>query len=145
MTLGRLSPVTSQPLLDGALAVAELDLRVHTNGADHSTGWFQRGLQQKALVVRRGQPFQICIRFNRKYTEDRDSISLIFTVDGTYRRDMSAGWSEMNLCSFVCIDLYLGCAKSKSAPLTVLLNILYKKKIFCTSFDQNVNLRSKLI
>ncbi|KAF0303147.1 Annulin [Amphibalanus amphitrite] len=75
------SDLASQPLLDGALAVAELDLCVRTNGADHCTAVYQRGLRRRALVVRRGQPFHICVRFNRKYTEERDHISLIFTVD----------------------------------------------------------------
>ena len=77
-----LPPVSGQPLLEGALAVAELDLCVRSNGADHSTAGFQRGLRHRALIVRRGQPFRICVRFNRKYTEERDSISLIFTADG---------------------------------------------------------------
>lgn len=75
-------PVTTQPLLDGALVVTELDLLIHANAGQHATGRFRRGLHPSSLVVRRGQPFNIAIRFNRKYMEARDNISLIFCVNG---------------------------------------------------------------
>ncbi|XP_037075868.1 annulin-like isoform X2 [Pollicipes pollicipes] len=88
------SDVTSQPLLDGALVVTELDLCVQRNAIEHRTQRFERGITGPALVVRRGQAFEIYIRFNRKYTEDRDNISLIFSVDGVEVPSLGHGTLE---------------------------------------------------
>ena len=36
------------------------------------------------LVIRRGQPFHLALTFNRRFQQENDGLSLVFTVPGKF-------------------------------------------------------------
>uniref|UniRef100_H0WUI3 Protein-glutamine gamma-glutamyltransferase 2 n=1 Tax=Otolemur garnettii TaxID=30611 RepID=H0WUI3_OTOGA len=67
--LAHVSPTVSTELL-----MQKCDLELETNDRDHHTA----ELCRERLVVRRGQPFQLKLHFNRKYNASQDTLT--FTV-----------------------------------------------------------------
>lgn len=63
-----------------------VDLCVAKNGEDHHTSTFylMRRNQNRSIVIRRGQSFEIDLVLTRPYDPSRDAISFIFYVAGTY-------------------------------------------------------------
>ena len=67
------------------LSVKKLDLKIRKNTQAHHTDEFDitdRLLspnKEENLVVRRGQPFEISLEFNRPYNREEDDLRLVFT------------------------------------------------------------------
>ncbi|XP_046450915.1 annulin-like [Daphnia pulex] len=65
-----------------ALKVGLVDILIAENGKDHHT--FDYEMMERPvdanLVVRRGQPFNLVLKFNRNFDPATDAVSLIFTV-----------------------------------------------------------------
>lgn len=61
-----------------------VDILIAENGKDHHT--FDYEMMERPvdanLVVRRGQPFNLVLKFNRNFDPATDAVSLIFTVAG---------------------------------------------------------------
>ena len=66
------------------LKVVSVDQLIGENGKHHST--FDYELMERGeaahLVVRRGQPFHLLIKLNRRFEQTDDAVSFIFTVTG---------------------------------------------------------------
>lgn len=71
------------------LKVASVDLNIDDNCLDHHTDCYEitqkerisdSTSHQRQLVVRRGEPFDITITFDRPFEEGKDDIKLIFDV-----------------------------------------------------------------
>lgn len=69
-----------------ALKVASVDILVPENGKEHYTYDYEMMERPTGanLVVRRGQPFHLLLKFNRKFDAAVDAVSLIFTVAGKW-------------------------------------------------------------
>lgn len=96
-TMKRLfSTLFSEELTDGVpyidqedrdiLIIRRIDPCVMTNGTNHHTSQYDLMSRpnEPQLVVRRGKPFRLDIYLSRSYSEEKDGISFIFTVEGTY-------------------------------------------------------------
>lgn len=71
------------PLEKGVLVIKSVDQCIEENGRDHHTDkYFLMNSKPgtESLVVRRGQPFKLILKTNRKYIEETDGISFIFAV-----------------------------------------------------------------
>ncbi|XP_046385500.1 annulin-like isoform X2 [Ischnura elegans] len=86
------------------LVVSGVDLLFSENGASHRTYEFdlmERAVAETAepggriskgrLIVRRGQPFAINLKLSRPYNEEKDAISLVFTVADTEKPSYGQG------------------------------------------------------
>ncbi|XP_064644385.1 protein-glutamine gamma-glutamyltransferase K-like [Lineus longissimus] len=58
------------------LRVEEVDLNVVENGKDHHTSDYAHNWKKDTLVIRRGEPFEVDVTFNRPYDRTTDRISL---------------------------------------------------------------------
>lgn len=65
------------------LSVLWIDYRIRQNGAMHRTGSYACMREADfSLVVRRGQPFELLLRFNQYFDQSSDKLSLKFSVAG---------------------------------------------------------------
>lgn len=64
------------------LVVKSMDMCIEENGREHYTSkyWIMNNPESPTVVVRRGQPFKLILKTNRKYAEETDGISFIFTA-----------------------------------------------------------------
>ncbi|GFS07385.1 hemocyte protein-glutamine gamma-glutamyltransferase-like, partial [Elysia marginata] len=64
------------------LTVKSCDFNIKENGKAHNTGSYEISSSWKdpQLVVRRGQPFNIDLKFNREYDPAQDDLKLVFEV-----------------------------------------------------------------
>lgn len=64
--------------------VKDFNLQAVKNGKDHHTGQYDLVEREadRRLVVRRGQPFTIVLNTNHAYDQEKDKISLVFSVKG---------------------------------------------------------------
>jgi len=73
--------------------VQSVDLLTGENGRSHRT--YDYELMERPtgadLVIRRGQPFHLGITFNRRFQQDDDGLSLVFTVADTMRPSPNNG------------------------------------------------------
>ncbi|KAL3280569.1 hypothetical protein HHI36_003803 [Cryptolaemus montrouzieri] len=75
--------LSEEPVKEDILIIRSIDPCIEENGSNHFTDKYdlmQRKIEPQ-LVVRRGQPFKIILRLNRKYDHEKDGISFIFTAD----------------------------------------------------------------
>jgi len=69
-----------------ALRVASVDFNVAANAAAHHTSAYELTEERvengnkiiPQLVVRRGQPFDIVIKFDRAYDKEKDDLRIVF-------------------------------------------------------------------
>lgn len=74
----------SSKLGPGDLVVKSVNFLVDRNAKLHNTSKYEltkRTIQPK-LVIRRAQPFQLKLNFERKFRYREDAISLVFVVKG---------------------------------------------------------------
>lgn len=70
------------PLEKSVLIIKSVDQCIEENGLNHNTDkYFLMNIPgSETLVIRRGQPFKLILKTNRKYAAEIDGISFIFTV-----------------------------------------------------------------
>lgn len=70
------------PLTKKILCINFVDQCLEENGRNHHTDkyWTMNQALSPHLVVRRGQPFKLILSTSRKYSEESDGLSFIFTV-----------------------------------------------------------------
>ncbi|XP_052062412.1 hemocyte protein-glutamine gamma-glutamyltransferase-like isoform X2 [Mytilus californianus] len=78
---GRRSAVRTavqHPPVSQDLQVEDIDFNVYNNSKDHVTDEYHISETGRDLVVRRGQPFDITIAFNKDYDPKKDDLKLVF-------------------------------------------------------------------
>ncbi|GFO23755.1 hemocyte protein-glutamine gamma-glutamyltransferase-like [Plakobranchus ocellatus] len=114
------------------LTVQSVDLNIWKNTKAHHTFWYDICTQRKKpkLVLRRGQPFDIEVDFNREYKPEEDDLKLVFEAGdrpnptkGTYvefvlsDKDEPKKWgakivtkknNSLTITVFTPPDLYVG-------------------------------------
>ena len=81
--LNKLFLVDSNFLIDTqSLVVREIDFMIEKNSWNHNTHKFHLSKTNEKLVVRRGTPFKLKVKFNRRINKDDDIINIIFTIKG---------------------------------------------------------------
>ncbi|XP_044250920.1 annulin-like [Drosophila takahashii] len=79
------------------LSILEVDLCLEDNHVRHHTKYFNAAFEEEALIVRRGDPFEVQIHFNRDYDPSQDNINFTFTVADAIKP--SAGNRTLNVLS----------------------------------------------
>ena len=66
------------------MQLTSVDILATENGQDHHTYDYElmERPEDAQLVVRRGQPFNLQLGFNRDFDPETDAVSLVFTVVG---------------------------------------------------------------
>ena len=81
-----------------ALKVDSVDILIAENGKDHHT--FDYEMMERPvdanLVIRRGQPFNLGLKFNRNFDPATDAVSLIFTAAGTQHDSQPISWQFLH-------------------------------------------------
>jgi hypothetical protein len=81
-----------------ALKVDSVDILIAENGKDHHT--FDYEMMERPvganLVIRRGQPFNLGLKFNRNFDPATDAVFLIFTVAGTQHDAGAISWQFLH-------------------------------------------------
>ena len=62
-----------------ALAISSIDTQSKENGTSHNTSKYELVTAEKALVIRRGAPFQMAVTFNqRSFDPNKDHLKIMF-------------------------------------------------------------------
>uniref|UniRef100_A0A1W7RB00 protein-glutamine gamma-glutamyltransferase n=1 Tax=Hadrurus spadix TaxID=141984 RepID=A0A1W7RB00_9SCOR len=85
-------PQDGEAIEETVLTVESVDLCISENATSHHTDEFDL-VQKEApkLVIRRGSPFKITIRFNREYNDTKDAVCLVFMVKDAKTPSYSQG------------------------------------------------------
>ena len=65
---------------DFDLKVKCVNLNIDTNTKDHRTDEYSISKERKDLIVRRGQPFDVSLEFNRKFDLKADYLKISFLI-----------------------------------------------------------------
>lgn len=104
-----------------------IDLCHEANGLTHHTNQFHlmKDVDNKSLVVRRGQPFKLQLNLNRAFVPNVDSIYFIFSLNGNNQDTPGNG-------TFMATPLQSpGCLTDSSDKWSCINNGNYLDLLFC--------------
>ena len=81
-----------------AIDIADIDLKMKDNGSSHQTSVYELMADEKALVLRRGSPFDLVVTFTHEnYSPRQDNMKLVFHTG------MSMNDSKFQLSNYLYI------------------------------------------
>ena len=69
-------PFSSTQFVDFPLKTVLVDFEKKKNRKNHHTDMYE----DEGMIIRRGQEFDICLKFDRVFDKEKDSIQLEFTT-----------------------------------------------------------------